>query len=61
MATTSRAARLRVGSDGATLRPDVEGSRRERLTALAFIAPALLGFAVFYFWPTLRGIYFSFT
>jgi multiple sugar transport system permease protein len=25
--------------------------------ALAFIAPALIGFLVFYIWPTLRGIY----
>ncbi|GHH00181.1 carbohydrate ABC transporter permease [Streptomyces lanatus] len=31
-----------------------------RLAAL-FIAPALLGFAVFLLWPTLRGIYLSFT
>jgi multiple sugar transport system permease protein len=64
MATTSRAARTR-GADPALgrtgLRPDANGSTRERLTALAFIAPALLGFAVFYFWPTLRGLYFSFT
>lgn len=29
--------------------------------ALAFIAPAALGFAVFYLWPALRGLYFSFT
>lgn len=29
--------------------------------ALLFIAPATLGFAVFYLWPTLRGIYLSFT
>ncbi len=28
---------------------------------LLFIAPASLGFAVFYLWPTLRGIYLSFT
>lgn len=66
MATTSRAARTRgartqVSSSGETLRPDSRGSTRERLTALAFIGPALLGFAVFYFWPTLRGFYFSFT
>ncbi|GHC87012.1 carbohydrate ABC transporter permease [Streptomyces collinus] len=31
-----------------------------RLAAL-FIAPALLGFLVFLLWPTLRGIYLSFT
>jgi multiple sugar transport system permease protein len=29
--------------------------------AAVFIAPALLGFAVFLLWPTLRGIYLSFT
>jgi multiple sugar transport system permease protein len=29
--------------------------------ALMFIAPALLGFLVFMVWPTLRGIYLSFT
>ena len=61
MATATRAARLRTSSTGEPLRPDANGSPRERLTALAFIAPALLGFAVFYFWPTLRGFYFSFT
>jgi multiple sugar transport system permease protein len=63
MATTSRAARARSATTlgGTGLRPDANGSPRERLTALAFIAPALLGFAVFYLWPTLRGFYFSFT
>ena len=65
MALTSRAARARSTTDLAVhvpgYRPDSGGSRRERLTALAFIAPALLGFTVFYFWPTLRGLYFSFT
>lgn len=34
---------------------------REGLAAIGFIAPALLGFVVFYFWPTLRGLYFSLT
>ena len=29
--------------------------------ALLFIAPALVGFLVFLLWPTLRGIYLSFT
>ncbi|PRY17176.1 carbohydrate ABC transporter permease [Kineococcus rhizosphaerae] len=63
MATTSRSARTRglTLSRGQGLRPDSNGSRRERLTALAFVAPALLGFVVFYLWPTLRGIYYSFT
>lgn len=40
-------------------------SRRRRVDdtrlALWFIAPALVGYAVFMLWPTLRGIYLSFT
>lgn len=35
--------------------------RRQTRIALAFIAPSMLGFVVFYFWPTLRGLYISFT
>jgi multiple sugar transport system permease protein len=35
--------------------------RSEGLTALAFIAPAALGFVVFYLIPALRGLAFSFT
>ena len=45
----------------AALSPDRTGSPRERLAALGFIAPALLGFVAFYFWPTLRGLWFSLT
>jgi multiple sugar transport system permease protein len=37
-----------------------EGQGDGRLAAV-FIAPALLGFLVFLLWPTLRGIYLSFT
>lgn len=37
------------------------GSNRETLVALAFIAPAFLGFAVFYLYPTIRGLYLSLT
>ena len=35
--------------------------RDDTRLAMAFIAPALIGFAVFMIWPTLRGIYLSFT
>jgi multiple sugar transport system permease protein len=35
--------------------------RDDTRLALLFIAPALLGFLVFMVWPTLRGIYLSFT
>ncbi|MFD5341127.1 carbohydrate ABC transporter permease [Streptomyces hawaiiensis] len=50
-------ARSRTGT-----RQGVSGEDRGdgRLAAL-FIAPALLGFLVFLLWPTLRGIYLSFT
>src|SRR4051794_41605856 len=41
--------------------PRREGARGDGLLAAAFIAPALLGFLVFLLWPTLRGIYLSFT
>lgn len=33
----------------------------DRRVAYAFIAPVLLGFAVFYLYPTVRGIWWSFT
>jgi len=36
-------------------------SRSDTFTAWLFIAPAALGFAVFFLYPTLRGIYLSFT
>ena len=35
--------------------------RDDTRLAIAFIAPALLGFLIFMVWPTLRGIYLSFT
>ncbi|MFE3599638.1 carbohydrate ABC transporter permease [Streptomyces sp. NPDC059142] len=37
------------------------GGHGDGLLAAAFIAPALLGFLVFLLWPTLRGVYLSFT
>ena len=35
--------------------------RDDTWLAILFIAPALIGFLVFLLWPTLRGIYLSFT
>lgn len=35
--------------------------RGDLLPALLFVAPALMGFLVFYVWPALRGVYYSFT
>ncbi|TDU89471.1 multiple sugar transport system permease protein [Kribbella voronezhensis] len=37
------------------------GYRDDTRLALLFILPALIGFSVFMIWPTLRGIYLSFT
>jgi multiple sugar transport system permease protein len=38
------------------------GARRgDGRVALVFLGPALLGFALFYLYPTVRGAYFSFT
>ncbi|TQJ57439.1 MULTISPECIES: carbohydrate ABC transporter permease [Streptomyces] len=42
-------------------RPGTGESRGDGRLAAVFIAPALLGFVVFLLWPTLRGIYLSFT
>lgn len=36
-------------------------SRGDLKVAAIFLAPATLGFVVFYIWPTLRGAYLSFT
>ncbi|GAB2758177.1 carbohydrate ABC transporter permease [Streptomyces bullii] len=54
------------GTEGSLTAPRTRGATaREnrgdgRLAAL-FVAPAMLGFLVFLLWPTLRGIYLSFT
>ncbi|MCL3859762.1 carbohydrate ABC transporter permease [Actinotalea sp. K2] len=36
-------------------------SRSDLLPALLFVGPATIGFLVFYVWPALRGVYYSFT
>ncbi|MFF7275345.1 ABC transporter permease subunit [Streptomyces griseorubiginosus] len=67
IASSSPPSRLPLGSaEGARTKqrtqraPAREGRGDGRLAAV-FIAPALLGFTVFLLWPTLRGIYLSFT
>ncbi|MFI8529218.1 carbohydrate ABC transporter permease [Streptomyces aquilus] len=67
IASSSPPSRLPVGgAEGARTTPRTraakarEGGGDGRLAAV-FLAPALLGFLVFLLWPTLRGIYLSFT
>ncbi|WP_369174739.1 carbohydrate ABC transporter permease [Streptomyces sp. R28] len=67
IASSSPPSRLPVGgAEGAGTKPRTRRARsREsqgdgRLAAV-FIAPAMLGFLVFLLWPTLRGVYLSFT
>nr|WBO82048.1 sugar ABC transporter permease [Streptomyces sp. SBE_14.2] len=55
----AREARTRPRTDRARARARESGGDG-RLAAL-FLAPALLGFVVFLLWPTLRGVYLSFT
>lgn len=56
---TPRARRSRPTGEGVVLtkrrRPD------DRRVALLFIAPVLVGFALFYLYPTIRGFWWSFT
>ncbi|WP_409234511.1 carbohydrate ABC transporter permease [Streptomyces sp. PA5.6] len=56
-ATAAAKAAERGRSSASGTRP---GSRNQR-SAYWFIAPLGLGFAVFYFWPLLQTLYFSFT
>src|SRR3954470_22605581 len=44
-----------------TTAPARARSRDDTRLALLFILPALIGFLVFMVWPTIRGIYLSFT
>jgi multiple sugar transport system permease protein len=48
--------------DAPAVRTTPERRRRDdRTVALLFISPVLLGFAVFYLYPTVRGLWWSFT
>ncbi|MDO0909519.1 sugar ABC transporter permease [Streptomyces sp. DT2A-34] len=66
IASSSPPSRLPMGdAEGAGIKSRTRARSREdqgdgRLAAV-FIAPALLGFLVFLLWPTLRGVYLSFT
>ncbi|KUO18291.1 carbohydrate ABC transporter permease [Streptomyces dysideae] len=67
IASSSPPSRLPLGAaEEARPKPrtDRAGARETRgdgRLAAVFLAPALLGFTVFLLWPTLRGIYLSFT
>ena len=57
MATTSTPTRPARTGSATTDRAKRDDTR----LAILFILPALIGFLVFMLWPTLRGIYLSFT
>ncbi|MER5943715.1 sugar ABC transporter permease [Streptomyces sp. NPDC001928] len=67
IASSSPPSRLPLGgAEGAgtkqrTRRARTRENQGDGRLAAVFIAPALLGFAAFLLWPTLRGIYLSFT
>ncbi|OAH09254.1 carbohydrate ABC transporter permease [Streptomyces jeddahensis] len=67
VASSSPPSRLRARDVGARTKPKVRARERDGgghgdgLLAAVFIAPAMLGFLVFLAWPTLRGIWLSFT
>ncbi|MFE0257460.1 carbohydrate ABC transporter permease [Streptomyces sp. NPDC059010] len=50
-----------TGTKSRTRRPTPRENQGDGRLAAAFIAPAMLGYVVFLLWPTLRGIYLSFT
>jgi multiple sugar transport system permease protein len=61
IASPHRAGPRREGAHRAGPHREGARARGDGLLAAAFIAPALFGFLVFLLWPTLRGIYLSFT
>lgn len=62
MATTPLTPAVPAPVEPATGRPSKRRrSGRDLIPALVFLIPALLGFAVFFVWPLIRGVYLSFT
>lgn len=51
----------RAAVRGRTPKAGARRRRDDRKVALFFIAPVLIGFAVFYLYPTIRGFWWSFT
>jgi multiple sugar transport system permease protein len=61
MASTTTATTA-TGGAGAGAPPPIEKRRRQEAgVAFVFLLPALVGFVTFYLWPTIRGLYLSFT
>lgn len=59
LGTRGRTQRAVQGRDAAP--PRRRRTRSDLRTALVFVAPALIGFVLFFLVPTVRGIYLSFT
>ena len=56
---------MSVSSASASTRPAAPVKKRRDIgdlkIALVFILPCLIGFGLFFLWPTIRGFYLSFT
>lgn len=61
MATTLSQTGLRAENRPFAGKQRPHAARTELRAALLFLAPALLGFMVFFAWPSVRGLYLSFT
>ncbi|MGZ0148092.1 carbohydrate ABC transporter permease [Kribbella sp. WER1] len=61
MTTTNAPPRSAPSHGGQAAPPGKRRSLGDLKVAMIFLAPATVGFVVFYIWPTLRGAYLSFT